>query len=246
VTHSLEGEAKMYRVLIVEDDPSEVDKLRGHLDHYGREHDMSLSVDALSSALEFAETRRSADLIFMDINIPGINGMEAAELLRTYDAETPLIFVTDLAQYAVSGYQVDALDFMVKPVEYADFTLRMDRAMRVMRRREGRSITVPTTDGTRVVGLRDVLYVDVLRHDLYYHVAGGEVLRIRGSLTQLEARLASEGFVRISASHLVNMAHVARIRTGSVEMSNGDEISLGRSRKKQALETLSAYVGGSI
>ena len=87
----------MHRVLIVEDDPVEAAKLRGHLDRYAREHDTSFSVETLSSALEFVETRHVADLIFMDINMPGINGMEAAELLRTYDTETPLVFVTDLA-----------------------------------------------------------------------------------------------------------------------------------------------------
>ena len=236
----------MHRVLIVEDDPVEAAKLRGHLDRYAREHDTSFSVETLSSALEFVETRHVADLIFMDINMPGINGMEAAELLRTYDTETPLVFVTDLAQYAVRGYRVDALDFMVKPVEYADCSLRMDRAMRVVQRRAGKSLTIPTADGLRVVGLRDVLYVDILRHDRDYHVIGGEVLRNRGSLTQLEEQLVPEGFVRVSASHLVNMAQVTRVRAGSVEMSDGEEIGFGRSRKRQALETLSAYIGGSI
>ena len=245
VTHSMSG-GTMHRVLIVEDDPAEAAKLRSHLDRYAHEHDTPFSVEMLSSALEFVETRHVADLIFMDINMPGINGMEAAELLRTYDTETPLVFVTDLAQYAVRGYRVDALDFMVKPVEYADFSLRMDRAMRVVQRRAGKSLTIPTADGLRVVGLRDVLYVDILRHDLYYHVIGGEVLRNRGSLTQLEEQLVPEGFVRVSASHLVNMAQVTRVRTGSVEMSDGEEISFGRSRKRQALETLSAYIGGSI
>ena len=245
VTHSMSG-GTMHRVLIVEDDPAEAAKLRSHLDRYAHEHDTPFSVEVLSSALEFVETRHVADLIFMDINMPGVNGMEAAELLRTYDSETPLVFVTDLAQYAVSGYRVDALDFMVKPVEYADFSLRMDRAMRVVQRRAGKSLTIPTADGLRVVGLRDVLYVDILRHDLYYHVTGGEVLRNRGSLTQLEEQLVPEGFVRVSASHLVNMAQVTRVRTGSVEMSDGEEISFGRSRKRQALETLSAYIGGSI
>ncbi|MGL5173400.1 MAG: response regulator, partial [Olsenella sp.] len=75
-------------MLIVEDVPAEAAKLRSHLDRYAHEHDTPFSVEVLSSALEFVETRHVADLIFMDINMPGINGMEAAELLRTYDSET--------------------------------------------------------------------------------------------------------------------------------------------------------------
>ena len=93
----------MYRVLIVEDTPAEADLLRALLARYSAEKDVELSATVMSSALEFIESRRVADLVLMDIDMPGINGMEAAEVFRTYDAETPLIFVTNLAQYAVRG-----------------------------------------------------------------------------------------------------------------------------------------------
>lgn len=236
-----------YRVLIVEDSPEEADRLRCHLSHYASDHEgVSFTCESLGSGLEFLEKRPTADLIFMDIAMPGINGMEAAELLREKDSETPLIFVTDLAQYAVKGYQVDALDFMVKPVAYEDFSLRMDRAMRLLARKSGKTITIPTNDGTCVVALRDLLYAETFRHDVRYHLASGEVLRNRCSLVTLERELSSEGFVRIAASHLVNMARVVRVRRDSVVMSNGDELFFGRTRKKEALERLGAYIGGTI
>ncbi len=89
----------------------------------------------------------------MDIDLPGINGMEAAQLLREENATTPLIFVTNLAQYAVKGYQVDALDFMVKPVGYGDFAMRMGRAMRPWRRTRAHHGTSDCA-GTRVVDVK--------------------------------------------------------------------------------------------
>lgn len=235
-----------YRILIVEDSPAEADVLRGHLDRYAAERGLSFVVTVLSSAVEFVNASHPADLIFMDIDLPGINGMEAAQILRGYDEQTPLVFVTNLAQYAIKGYQVDALDFMVKPVAYDDFSLRMDRAMRMVRRTSKGTVAIPTPDGIRVVRLDDVLYVDIVKHDLHYHLAGEpNPLRVRGTITKVAEELAEKDFLKIAASCVINMAQVARIRATSVVMSDGTELFFSRSQRKAALERLTAYVGRS-
>lgn len=236
----------MYRILIVEDTPAEADALRGMLERYASEHGLSFSIETLGSAVEFVNSRHAADLIFMDIDLPGINGMEAAEILRTYDDQTPLVFVTNLAQYAVRGYQVDAVDFVLKPVEYGNFAPRMDRAMRLVEKNAARTLALPTADGMRVVSLADVLYVDLVKHDVTYHLADGTCLRERGSLRAAEQRLGSERFVRISSGCLVNMGRVERIGRESVRMEGGTELFYSRSQRKRALETLANYVGRSI
>lgn len=236
----------MYRMLIVEDTPAEADLLRGHLQRYASEKNLSFSIETLSSALEFINSRHVADLIFMDIDMPGINGMEAAEVLRTYDAETPLVFVTNLAQYAVRGYSVDAVDFVVKPVEYGDFAMRMDRAMRAVARNAARTLALPTADGMRVISQSDITYVDLVKHDVRYHLVDGTELRERGSLRAAEQRLDSQSFLRISSGCLVNMARVERIGRESVTVVGGAELFYSRSQRKRALETLANYVGRSF
>ncbi len=235
-----------YRILIVEGSPAEADVLREHLNRYAEERGLSFAVTVLSSAVEFVNASHPADLIFMDIDLPGINGMEAAQILRGYDEQTPLVFVTNLAQYAIKGYQVDALDFMVKPVQYDDFSLRMDRAMRLVRRTSKGTVAIPTPDGIRVVRLDDVLYVDIVKHDLHYHLAGEpNPLRVRGTITKVAEELAEKDFLKIAASCVINMAQVARIRATSVVMSDGTELFFSRSQRKAALERLTAYVGRS-
>lgn len=237
----------MYRALIVEDDPQAAETLRAHLERYAAERGTSFSVEILPSALEFLEGTRPADVVFMDIGLPGVSGMEAAEVMRQTDELTPLIFVTDLAQYAVRGYQVDALDFMVKPVTYEDFALRMGRAMRVMDRNAGGTVGVATDEGLRVIAEKDVVYVEIFRHDLYWHVTGSaQPLHARGTLTRVAEELGSERFCRVSASHLINMGQLALIRPGSVVMSDGTEVVISRRRRREVLETLTRYMGGSI
>ena len=250
-----------WKALIVEDDPEAAEVIASHLARFGRERGETFQVEVVGSAIDFLDERRHDDIVFLDIGLPGINGMEAAQMLRERDQLTPIIFVTDLAQYAVAGYSVDALDFMVKPVTYDDFALRMGRAMRVLARNARATVSIASPDGTRIVDVSDVIWVETLRHDLYWHVAlppdapasaaapgapGTEILRVRGSLTKAAEQLGSDRFCRISASHLINMGRVVRLRPGSVVMSDGTELAFSRSRKKEASEALARYVGGSV
>lgn len=236
----------MHRILIVEDTPAEADALVTCLRRYEEERDCPLAIEVIGSAFEFMGSRHACDLVFMDIDMPGVTGMEAAQALRSRDEQTPLVFVTNLAQYAVKGYEVDALGFLVKPVRYEDFAPCMDRALRVVRRNAGTTLSIPTADGLRVVPVADVLYVDILRHDLYYHLTGEpEALRVRGSI-RAAAEGLGEGFVKVSASCLANMAQVKLVRQGSVVMADGTELFFSRGCRKAALEEIANYVGRSV
>ncbi len=232
-----------YRILVVEDAPEEAERLRACLVRYARENDLSFNVVVLGSALEFINSRQQADLVFLDIQLPGIDGMEAAQILRTYDEQTPVIFVTNLAQYAIKGYSVDAVDFILKPVEYGGFSLRMDRAMRVVRRAAAETVALPTSDGIRVVLFADIIFVDIVKHDLHYHLSDGSVLHRRGSITREAEELEPRGFLKIAASCIVNMSRVTKVRKDSVVMSNGEELFFSRSQRRYALEALAEFVG---
>lgn len=221
----------MLHILIVEDTPEEAAVLRGHLERYATEHSLDLNVVWLNNALDFLEDRPRADLIFMDIDMPGINGLDAARQLRERDAVTPLVFVTNLAQYAVRGYEVDAVDFMVKPVRYADFSMRMTRALRAVNRTARHSLTVKTREGLQLFPASDLLFVDTQGHDVAYHVAGEQApFVVRDSLRNVEAELRDLSFVRLSSSALANMAHVRRVRGDEVTLSDGTVLFMSRAK----------------
>ncbi len=237
----------MPHIAIVEDEPEAAGTLAAFIDRYGSEKGVELVITRFSNAMDFEVTRQRFDLVFMDIQMPGINGMEAAHLMRTYDSETPIIFVTNLAQYAVKGYEVDALDFIVKPVTYFNFRMRMDRAMRRIARNGDRSIAISTRDGLRVVDLSDIEYVEVSKHDLSYHLASEEEpLVVYGSLKAFEEEVAGGPFVRISNSCLVNMNRIRSVHGGSLRTHGGQELFFSRSRKREAVATITSFLGGSI
>ena len=237
----------MPHIALVEDEPEAADVLASFIDRYAGEKGVELTVTRFGNAMDFELTHQRFDLVFIDIQMPGINGMEAAQLMRTYDSETPIIFVTNLAQYAVKGYEVDALDFIVKPVTYFNFRMRMDKAMRHIRRNGGRSIAIGTRDGMRVVPLADIEYVEISRHDLSYHLVGeDEPLTVYGSLTAFEQEVAGGPFVRISNSCLVNMNRVRAVRGSELVMHDGGALYFSRSKKREAVETITGFLGGSI
>ena len=109
----------MLRCAIVEDSPRELEHLKECLARYSAERDIPLETTAFGDAASFLEHYRADyDIVFMDIELPGINGMEAAHRLREIDRQVILIFVTNMAQFAVKGYEVDALDYIIKPAQY--------------------------------------------------------------------------------------------------------------------------------
>lgn len=236
----------MYHLLSVEDDESQEETLRGHVERYARETGTELALDWRRSAFDLSELGGRYDLVFLDIDLPGISGMDAARELRRTDDGTQIVFVTNLAQYALRGYEVDALDFVVKPVAYYDFRLRMDRAVSTLARMGRRSVSVPTQGGVRVLLAGDVVAVDVRNHDVNYHLTDGSTFTTRLTLKEAEAGLAGSTFVRVSHACLANMAHIDSIDGDCLHMSDGEELYFSRARKREGMAIIARYLNGSL
>jgi len=234
----------MYRTLIVEDEAAEANRLTDLLARYGRAHQTEFKVTWHSSAMDMLSDKGRYDLCLLDIQMPGINGMEAAALLRTYDEEIPIIFVTNLAKFAVKGYEVGATGFIVKPVTYGNLQLSLDRALRAVEKNAGRTLTIPTDDGVRVVPLRQVVWIEVMKHRLTYHLQGEKPLSARGSLVQIEEELADAPMVRISKSCLVNMDQISVMRSQEMQMADGEVLRISRTHRRAVTEKVTDYLGG--
>lgn len=234
----------MTSLLIVEDEKPAADALLALVRRYEESRGMTFDVDVVGAAFELLDASRTYDICLLDIQLPGINGMEAAELLRSQHRVTSIIFVTDLAQYAVRGYEVDALGFLVKPATFAGLAMNLDRALREVAQGTNRTLTVPTGDGFRSVPLSQVTYIEVRNHDLIYHTVGGDALRTRGSLAQVERELADAPMVRVSRYCLANMALITSVLGDEVTVAGGAALHITRGHKKEIELALARYLGG--
>ncbi len=236
----------MLRIAIVEDNPMDAEKLEEYIGHFCGDNHINYQTETFDSGDKFLKNYTKIwNLILLDIEMPGIDGIETAKKIRELDEETFLVFVTNMAQYAIHGYEVDAFDFVVKPVQYAPFCMKMQKLLNMMKMREKKYLTVNQANGVSRVFLQEIIYVEVCNHKLFFHTERGDI-EGRGSLGQLEKDLAESTFARCNSGYIVNFRNIKSIEKDMVLMSNGDRLPVSRARKKEFLHQFAMYLGGSF
>lgn len=229
----------MFRVAVIEDEDEAADKLIACLRRYADAHEgVAFDIVAFEDPVEFLKTLTPGewDIVFMDIEMPNMDGMEGAHRFREIDRDAVLIFVTNMAQFAAQGYEVDALSYILKPFSEADVERKIERAVQ-LRNRDAESILVTQRGVAQRLLLRDIVYIEVRGRNLNYHTAAG-VLATAGSMKSLQSALSDHGFVRCANSYLVNQRHIATVAGDAVTLANGVELPIGRAYRKDFLEAL--------
>lgn len=229
----------MITVAIVEDEQSAAKQLTDFLKKFEKESGEHLQIEYYNNAGSFLEPYRQVEIVFMDIQMPGINGMDGARILRETDKETKLIFVTNMAQYAVQGYEVEALDFVVKPVNYKDFSFKLKRAVNEVKNTRHNLIEIKIPGGMERIAVSDLLYVEVERHMVSYHLRDRK-LEVRGAMKTVENNLKQWHFLRCNSCYLINPRHIEWVHGYEVKVGE-DILQISHPRKKKFLEDLADY-----
>ena len=230
---------------IVEDDPSAAQALEHHLALFGEKHGCEFSVARFGEADSFLRDYQPRyDVVFLDIKMPGTDGMSAAEQLRRADQSVMLIFVTSMVQYAVQGYDVNAFDFIVKPVNPTAFEMKLKRAVRALKLARGTELALNAGGVTRLLPSSAIRYIEVMDHDLTYHTEQG-VFSVRGKLSSVEQKLPAASFFRCSVSYLINLRYVTQF-TGDQVCVAGEWLRVSRGRKKELAAAVAAYLGQGV
>ena len=233
----------MWNIAIIDDEKKFSDELKAFITKYGEQKNESFNVSVYSGAVEFLTFYNGTfDLVFLDIDMPDIDGFSAAKRLRKKDENVPVVFVTHLgARYAVKGYEVDALDYIVKPVSYYDFALKFSRALGKLKKRRDVKVSFRTDDGFKVMYLSQLKYVECVRHSIYYYSTEGN-FEGYGTLKKVEEWLPKGDFVRISQSFIVNLRYVSSVSATEVSLSSGESLPLSRTAKTTFMQALNAYL----
>ena len=235
----------MIRIAIVEDDERNRVVLLEHLRRYEAEHGVAFDVATFADGRDIlARFRPVYDIVLLDIEMEHVDGMTTARRIREVDRDVVLVFITNAPQYAIGGYQVAALSYLLKPVPYASLSAELDRCLaQVARRDHGHLMLADGTEQHRV-NIVDIVYVESVKHRLTVHTTEREYSLV-GSLSSMEEQLEGKDFFRSNNCYLVNLRHVTGVQQTSCVMMGGDDLQVSRPRRKAFLAALSDYVGES-
>lgn len=234
----------MLVVASIEDTPEERKDLKDALLRWESEMGEKIKLYEYADAYEFFDDREkvvSYDVVFMDIEMPLMDGMHAAEKLRTYDEDIPIIFITKTPKYALQGYSVGALDYFLKPIRYYDMKLRLDA---IRRRKETGipKIVIPLPRMKKQLPVNSIYFIETMGHEVTWHTEEGDFSISRGaSLKSMESTLPKASFARCNSSYLVNLYWCTELKGDVVKVKDA-YIKISRGLKKEFVTKLSEYM----
>ena len=228
----------MIKFAVCDDEPRMVQELAGRLADYMKENSMAAySVSGIPNGRALLEDGGSYDVIFLDIQMEQPDGMETARLLRRRGDHSLLVFVTVLKELVFDAFQVEAYDYLLKPLDSARFHQTMDRVLRSLEQRASEDIVIQRGTGCEVVLLSDIVYCEVLGRKIYLHKSDGTVSDYYDKLEDLERRVDGR-FFKCHRSYLVNLDYVRGCQDGQVLLSQGERIPASRLRERDLTQAL--------
>ncbi|MCF0130519.1 MAG: response regulator transcription factor [Pseudobutyrivibrio sp.] len=229
----------MINLCIVEDETDQADILQGLISDYEKSHNCQLSVTHLSDGIDLVDGYCGQyDIILLDIQMKHMNGMDAAEKIRALDNNVVIIFITSTVQYAVQGYAVDALGYVLKPVSAAAFEKLLDKSIdKVNSSREKVYIKISVEDKQLKLDCQSIYYIESSRNNVVIHCKNDSFVT-SGPLKKFEELLWDKGFFKCHNAYLVNLSMVDAIQKEDVILLDNTTLPISRNKKKEFMSEL--------
>lgn len=228
------------QIAICDDVQKELQTIRAALDTYAEAHpELHFTIDEYGAAIDVlhaVEKGKIYDIALLDICMPGVLGMDAAEEMLAKSPDMSIVFLSTSVEYAVTAFAINATHYLLKPFSQEQFNTALDRA--VKKTEEQDFLTLACVDGMYRVCVGKIVSIESQNHYLLLNLSSGKILKLRMKLSQMFEELQKySGFIKVGASYVVNLAFVRKISGNTLEMFNGVKISIPRRGSEEVQKT---------
>lgn len=235
----------MLKIALCDDNLQELERIEALVSEYKISSKEEILYESFSTPVDFLAKISAGgffDLIFLDVLMPVINGIDVAKEIFKNNKLTQIIFLTSSKEFAADSYSVSALDYLIKPITADSFKQAMEKFLDRYNKIKNDELVIREKSTISRIPLHILSYVEVLDHHLIYHLANSYTIRCRQSLSEIENLLLKNGkFVRTSRSFIVNMDYVAKIEPGCITMDDQSTVSISRASFKAVSESYLKY-----
>ena len=230
----------MLRIALVDDEIDCLDNLKDNLDKILKEENTQYVINTSNNSFPFLkeiDVGNKYDIIFLDIEMDRMNGIELAKAIRKFDEEVIIIFQTKMGKYAIQGYSVNAFDYILKPIEFDNLKLKMHRIISKLKKDDANLVQLYTQEKKlKYISIDSIIYIEVLQHTLTIYSETGQY-NLYGSLNDFEQKFPNSNIVRVSRFYAVNLKYVIEFKNNIIKLPN-KEIPVGRTLKHNFVKCL--------
>ncbi|WP_315167628.1 LytTR family DNA-binding domain-containing protein [Metaclostridioides mangenotii] len=222
----------MIKMAICEDEKYQQELLKAHIEQIFKELSVKYSLDVFNSGEELLENYpKGIDIVFLDIQLNEINGMDTARKIRISDNKVEILFITSLIEYVLEGYEVRAYRYLIKPVKYDDLKEYIINCIKEVDIKN--KYIMVKEQGSRIkIDINEITYIEVQKENLTIHTLN-QIYKIKGTISNIEKEINCSRFCRCHKSFLVNLEHVKSIKQYASILENSEEVPVSRYRFKE-------------
>lgn len=250
LTCNADERGQMVRIAVCDDEKYYREKIMKLLKkEFGKRELQDYVIDEYVAGTELLKENHLLvyDIIFLDINMPEVNGMEIAERIRKAHPRVVLVFITAFVDYALEGYKTEAIRFLLKDMLEQSFPECIEAIIRKLSL-QAYKVKCNSKEGEKEVPVDRICYIESMAHKLLFHISGIEAQQysVYDKLDHMEEILEGYGFLRIHKSYLVNVKYVDEFACYVVKLKNGKQLPVPREKYQQVKERFYEMVGDML